>query len=157
MKYLLPLPALLLAGCQMLSYTAPTDGDVATVTFSSDNIAAQPVVCVPGKGFQSTPTSLQQVPFETKAFDELLKTMKKAPEVTTTVRADEQARIGVIYQKGSAGNRDLCRVAVQFNAQAGASYAARFTNDNNQCGLEVSGEGGLQADAVPVGWKCPKK
>ena len=32
----------------------------------------------------------------------------------------------------------------------------RIKQASEECGLEVSGEGGLQADAVPVDWKCPK-
>ena len=155
-KTLLLLPALLLAGCQMLNYQEPTGEDTATVLFTG-NEAAQPVVCVPGRGFKDTKTSLAVKPWDTNAFDELFSAMKKAEQVPVTVAADGQARIGVVYnERDTDMRRNHCRVAVQFNAQAGARYLAHFTrNDAGQCGLEVRGEEGVQADAVPVDWDCP--
>lgn len=155
-KTLLLLPALMLAGCQMLNYQEPTGEDTAAVVFTG-NEAAQPVVCVPGRGFKDTKISLAVKPWDTNAFDELFSAMKKAEQVPVTVAADGQARIGVVYnERDTDMRRNHCRVAVQFNAQAGARYLAHFTrNDAGQCGLEVRGEDGVQADAVPVGWDCP--
>ena len=155
-KTLLLLPALMLAGCQMLNYQEPAGEDTATVTFTG-NEAAQPVVCVPGRGFKDTKTSLAVKPWDTNAFNELFSAMKKAEQVPVTVAADGQARIGVVYnERDTDMRRNHCRVAVQFNAQAGARYLAHFTrNDAGQCGLEVRGEEGVQADAVPVDWDCP--
>ena len=155
-KTLLLLPALMLAGCQMLNYQEPTGEDTAAVVFTG-NEAAQPVVCVPGRGFKDTKISLAVKPWDTNAFDELFSAMKKAEQVPVTVAADGQARIGVVYnERDSNMRRNHCRVAVQFNAQAGASYFAHFTrNEAGQCGLEVRGEEGVQADAVPVDWDCP--
>ncbi len=49
------LPAVLLAGCQMFTYQPPSVEDTATVVFTG-NAAAQPVVCVPGRGFKDTKT-----------------------------------------------------------------------------------------------------
>ena len=155
-KTLLLLPALMLAGCQMLNYQEPTGEDTASVVFTG-NEAAQPVVCVPGRGFKDTKISLAVKPWDTNAFDELFSAMKKAEQVPVTVAADGQARIGVVYnERDTDMRRNHCRVAVQFNAQAGARYLAHFTrNDAGQCGLEVRGEEGVQADAVPVDWDCP--
>jgi hypothetical protein len=155
-KTLLLLPALMLAGCQMLNYQEPTGEDTASVVFTG-NEAAQPVVCVPGRGFKDTKTSVAVKPWDTNAFNELFKTMRKAEQVPVAVAADGQTRIGVVYnERDSNMRRNHCRVAVQFNAQAGASYFAHFTrNEAGQCGLEVRGEDGVQADAVPVGWDCP--
>ena len=115
------------------------------------------MVCVPGRGFKDTKTSLAVKPWDTNAFDELFSAMKKAEQVPVTVAADGQARIGVVYnERDTDMRRNHCRVAVQFNAQAGARYLAHFTrNDAGQCGLEVRGEEGVQADAVPVDWDCP--
>ena len=155
-KTLLLLPALMLAGCQMLNYQEPTGEDTAAVVFTG-NEAAQPVVCVPGRGFKDTKISLAVKPWDTNAFDELFSAMKKAEQVPVTVAADGQARIGVVYnERDTDMRRNHCRVAVQFNAQAGARYLAHFTrNEAGQCGLEVRGEEGVQADAVPVDWDCP--
>lgn len=154
-KALLLLPALMLAGCQMLNYQEPAGEDTATVVFTG-NEAAQPVVCVPDRGFKDTQVSLAVKPWDTNAFNELFKTMRKAEQVPVTVAADGQTRIGVVYNERNDMRRDHCRVAAQFNARAGARYFARFTrNEAGQCGLEVRGEEGVQADAVPVGWDCP--
>ena len=155
-KTLLLLPALMLAGCQMLNYQEPTGEDTASVVFTG-NEAAQPVVCVPGRGFKDTKTSLAVKPWDTNAFDELFSAMKKAEQVPVTVAADGQARIGVVYnERDTDMRRNHCRVAVQFNAQADTRYFAHFTrNEAGQCGLEVRGEEGVQADAVPVDWDCP--
>ena len=155
-KTLLLLPALMLAGCQMLNYQEPTGEDTASVVFTG-NEAAQPVVCVPGRGFKDTKISLAVKPWDTNAFNELFKTMRKAEQVPVAVAADSQTRIGVVYnERDSNMRRNHCRVAVQFNAQAGASYFAHFTrNEAGQCGLEVRGEEGVQADAVPVDWDRP--
>ena len=68
-KTLLLLPALMLAGCQMLNYQEPGGEDTATVVFTG-NEAAQPVVCVAGRGFKDTKTSLAVKPWDTNAFDE---------------------------------------------------------------------------------------
>ena len=155
-KTLLLLPALMLAGCQMLNYQEPTGEDTASVVFTG-NEAAQPVVCVPGRGFKDTKTSLAVKPWDTNAFDELFSAMKKAEQVPVAVAADDQTRIGVVYnERDTDMRRNHCRVAVQFNARAGARYLAHFTrNEAGQCGLEVRGEEGVQADAVPVDWDCP--
>ncbi|HAB05483.1 hypothetical protein [Alloalcanivorax venustensis] len=155
-KTLLLLPALMLAGCQMLNYQEPTGEDTAAVVFTG-NEAAQPVVCVPGRGFKDTKISLAVKPWDTNAFNELFKTMRKAEQVPVTVAADGQTRIGVVYnERDTDMRRNHCRVAVQFNAQADTRYFAHFTrNEAGQCGLEVRGEEGVQADAVPVDWDCP--
>ena len=150
------LPLALLSGCQMFSYQEPAGADTATVTFTGD-AAAQPAVCVPGKGFKDTHMAVAVKPWETNAFEKLFQTMKKSEEVTVSVVASEQARVGLVYSDVRAnGGRDRCRVAAQFNAQPGERYRAHFTRtDTGNCGLEIRGEGGVRADAVPVDWSCP--
>ncbi|ASK33133.1 hypothetical protein [Alloalcanivorax mobilis] len=145
----------LLSGCSVMQYQPPAGGDTATVTFTSNNLAAQPMVCVPGAGFRATDTALSQKPFDSKAFDEVIKTMNKAGEVTTTVAASPNTRVGVVLNKrqGNMG-RDRCKVAAQFSTEAGGNYRVNFTRNNDQCGLEVRGEDGSRADAVPVDWDC---
>ncbi|MBL7250236.1 hypothetical protein ACLD02_05590 [Alloalcanivorax sp. C16-2] len=151
------LPLALLSGCQMFSYQEPAGADTATVTFTGD-AAAQPVVCVPGKGFKDTQMALAVKPWETNAFNELFKTMKKAEEVPVAIQASEQARVGVVYneRRSEGAGRDHCRVAAQFDARPGERYRAHFTRtDTGNCGLEIRGEDGVRADAVPVAWQCP--
>ncbi|WP_348719832.1 hypothetical protein [uncultured Alcanivorax sp.] len=156
MKALIFAPLALLAGCQHLNYQEPTTGETAQVTFTSKDTAAQPVVCVPGKGFQSTDYALSQSPISGGALDELLETMKKSPEVTTTVDAAPATRIGVIYNRRQADNsRDRCRVALQFSPQAGGDYQAHFVYDKGQCGLSLKDAAGNSVDAVQTDWQCP--
>ncbi|UWN51167.1 hypothetical protein [Alloalcanivorax profundimaris] len=150
------LPLALLTGCQMFSYQEPAGADTATVTFTGDT-SAQPAVCVPGKGFKDTQMALAVKPWETNAFDKLFQTMKKGEEVTVSVAASERARVGLVYNEArAAGGRDRCRVAAQFDARPGERYRAHFTRtDTGNCGLEIRGEDGVRADAVPVDWHCP--
>lgn len=159
MKKIVLLPLVLLAGCQTLDYQPPRSDDTATVTFTSNNTAAQPVVCVPGSGFQGTRVSLAHRPFDTHAFDEAIKTLKKASAVTVPVKAGDSTRIGVIYDQSNARmhslDRKLCKVAVQFQARPGMHYQAHFTYQDNQCGLSLESDGDATVDAVPVDWSCP--
>ena len=62
-----------------------------------------------------------------------------------TVAADGQTRIGVVYnERDTDMRRNHCRVAVQFNAQAGARYLAHFTrNDAGQCGPKTHADAGI--------------
>ncbi|MCG8394141.1 MAG: hypothetical protein MI745_13770 [Pseudomonadales bacterium] len=156
MKYLAPACVILLAGCQHLSYHPPSGDNTAELTFTSNNTAAQPVVCVPGEGFESTEYALAQQPLGGDALNDLLETMKKSPEVTTTIAASSQSRIGVSYnQRKANGQRDRCKVAVQFESQAGQAYTAHFIYDNDQCGLSLSHADGSPVDAVRTDWQCP--
>ena len=156
MKALILAPLALLVGCQHLNYQPPTNGDTAQVTFTSNNTAAQPVVCVPGKGFKATEYALSQNPVSGGALDDLLKTMKKSPQVTTTVDRAPATRIGVTYNRRQADNsRDRCRVALQFAPQAGGDYQAHFVYENGQCGLSLEDASGASVDAVLTDWQCP--
>ncbi|MCC4307280.1 hypothetical protein LL252_01740 [Alcanivorax marinus] len=150
------LPLALLSGCQMFAYQEPTGAQTATVTFTGD-AAAQPAVCVPGSGFKDTREALAVKPWETNAFDKLFQTMKKSETVTVAVAPSDQARVGVVFSEARAGGgRDRCRVAAQFEARAGERYQAHFTRtDTGACGLEIRGQDGARADAVPVDWQCP--
>ena len=156
MKALIFVPLALLAGCQHLNYQAPATGDTAQITFTSNNTAAQPVVCVPGKGFKPTEYAMSQNPMSGDALNELLETMKKSPEVTTTLSTSHASRIGVIYNRRQADNRrDRCRVALQFSPQADAQYRAHFVYDKGQCGLSLEDASGANVDAVQIDWQCP--
>jgi len=156
MKALFLAPLALLVGCQHLNYQPPTDSDTAQVTFTSNNTAAQPVVCVPGKGFKATEYALSQNPVSGGALDDLLKTMKKSPQVATTVGSAPATRIGVTYNRRQADNsRDRCRVALQFDPRAGGDYQAHFIYENGQCGLSLEDTSGSSVDAVLTDWQCP--
>tara|TARA_B100000676_G_scaffold310608_1_gene377698 strand:+ start:886 stop:1356 length:471 start_codon:yes stop_codon:yes gene_type:complete len=156
MKALILAPLALLAGCQHLNYQPPAGDNTANVTFTSNNTAAQPVVCVPGKGFKATEYSLSHSPLGGDALNDLLETMKKSPQVTTTVEATRSVRIGVTYNRRQTDkSRDRCRVALQFDPRAGSDYQAHFVYENDQCGLSLSDESGSVVDAVLTDWQCP--
>lgn len=148
---------LLLSGCQHFSYQPPYGEDTAEITFTSNDVPAQPVICVPGKGFQPTEYSIAQKPIGGDAMNDLLETMNKSMEVTTNLQASSQARIGVSYnqQKGAGGSRDRCKIALQFEAVAGEHYQAKFDYSNSQCGLSLTNSNGQSADAVQIDWACP--
>jgi len=156
MKRLASACVILLAGCQHLSYQAPEGDNTTSVTFTGNNNAAQPVVCVPGKGFKPTEYALAQNPLGGEALNDLLESLKKSPEVTTTVAAEPATRIGVSYdQRQTDKSRDRCRVALQFNPVAGQHYQASFHYENDQCGLSLTEQDGKRVDAVLIDWQCP--
>lgn len=149
--------AIALSGCQHFNYQPPYGDDTAQITFTSNDTPAQPAICVPGEGFQSTEYSIAQKPIGGDALNELMETMKKSVEVTTTLTPSTQTRIGVSYnQQNSAGtSRDRCKIALQFEAVAGEHYQAKFDYSRSQCGLSITDSSGQSADAVQIDWKCP--
>lgn len=156
MKRLASACVILLAGCQHLNYQAPEGDNTASVTFTGNNNSAQPVVCVPGKGFKPTEYALAQNPLGGEALNDLLESLKKSQQVTTTVTADTATRIGVSYdQRQTDKSRDRCRVALQFDAVAGQHYQASFLYEDDQCGLSLTDQDGKRVDAVLVDWQCP--
>ncbi|MCK0153234.1 hypothetical protein MWU49_05955 [Alcanivorax sp. S6407] len=158
MKYLaLASFAIALAGCQHLSYQPPYGEDTAKITFTTNGTPAQPVVCVPGKGFQPTEFSLARTPMGGDAMNDLMQTLKKSPTVTTKIAPSSQARVGVIYNQKdtNSSRRDRCKIALQFEAVAGESYKADFNYSADQCGLAITDSEGQSADAVQIDWQCP--
>lgn len=147
----------LLSGCQALSYQPPTGEDTASITFTSDNIAVQPVVCVPGKGFRSTAMALAHKPFESGFFDELNAGLRKADSVTTEITTTSgSTQVGFILQnRPREGMAQRCKTAARFPVQAGARYQAHFLYENDHCGIQVRDASGMPlADAVATPWQC---
>jgi hypothetical protein len=154
MKYLVTACAFLLTGCQHLNYQPPSGDDTATVTFTTNSISAQPMVCVPGKGFKATEYALTSSGSE--ALSDLRQALKKSPQVTTSVTAGTSTRIGVAFNRpGDNHNRDRCQVALLFTPSAGSEYNAHFVYENDQCGLSLEESSGGSADAVLTDWECP--
>ncbi len=148
---------IVLSGCQHFGYQPPYGDDIAQITFTSNDVPAQPAICVPGKGFQSTEYSIAQKPIGGDALNDLLETMKKSVEVTTAMQPSKQARIGVVYNQKSntSMKRDRCKIALQFEAVAGEHYQAKFDYSHSQCGLALTDSNGQRADAVQIDWECP--
>ena len=151
----------LLAGCQHLAYSPPEGDDTATVVFTSENIAVQPMVCVPGKGFEATEFAVSHEPFESDFFTQLNETLKKQPEVETTVSTDSAVRLGFSFTaKGNTskgvGVKDRCKVAILFPAQPGGEYRAHFSlTDAGDCAMSLTAGEQPVPDAVIAPWECP--
>lgn len=147
----------LLGGCQALSYQPPTGDDTASITFTSDNVAVQPVICVPGKGFRSTGMALAHKPFESGFFDELNAGLRKAESVTTDITtASGTSLVGFILQnRPREGLTNRCKTAARFPVQAGTRYQAHFLYENGHCGIQIKDDSGIPlADAVAAPWQC---
>lgn len=149
--------SLLLSGCQMLSYQEPSGDDTATIIFSTENAAVQPMVCVSGKGFESTAFSVARKSSTSDALKDLHETMHKAAQVPTQVdTSNHSARIGFIMQKkSSVGPRTRCKVAAQLNVSAGQTYHATFTEASGTCGITLTDANGAPLeDAIVTAYEC---
>lgn len=148
---------MLLTGCQALSYQPPSGSDTATITFTSDNIAVQPVICVPGSGFRSTSMALAHKPFQSEFFDELNAGLRKAESVTTRISTTSgSVQVGFILQKVQReGMSQRCKTAARFPVQAGAQYQAHFLYENSHCGIQIKDASGAPlVDAIATPWQC---
>ncbi len=147
---------LLCSGCQMLSYKDATGDAVATIEFTSNETAAQPVVCVPGKGFKSTAMSVTANTSDSQFIKDMNETMRKAAKVTAQVDASTgSTKVGFVMRKPQRmGPSQRCRVAAQFSVSAGMTYSAHLTETNGQCGVEISASGKPLEDAFIVPWEC---
>lgn len=147
---------LTLTGCQMLSYKEPTGGNTASIAFSSNNIAVQPVICVPGRGFVATAHAVSQKPFNSEFFDELNQSLGKKEVVTVKISTEAVARIGFVMQRKQAnGPRKRCTVAAQLPVQTGHTYNAHFSTSGDHCGIAISASGNAVEDALVIPYKCP--
>ena len=124
----------------------PVNGARNCIGAASDAVAAL-----------TTEYSIAQKPMGGDALNDLLETMKKSTEVTTTLAPSSQTRVGIIYNQKhpNSTQRDRCRVALQFEAVAGEHYQAVFNYSQAQCGLSITDSKGQSADAVRVDWECP--
>jgi len=155
-RLLLALLVLPVSGCQLLSYQEPTEGQLATVEFTSNETAAQPVVCVPGKGFKSTALSVSANTSDSPFVQDMNEVLKKAPKVSVQIDASRgSVQVGyVMQQKQSTGLRKRCKVAARFSVAAGHTYTAHLTESDGHCGLEISEAGAPLEDAFIAPWEC---
>ncbi|MCH8544584.1 MAG: hypothetical protein LAT61_13535 [Alcanivorax sp.] len=146
--------ALLLGACS--HYQASGAEETARITFTSNNVSGQPMVCNEAGRFQSTRKALSQKPFDGEIFDEINKALGKAEAVVTEVPADGAVRVGVRHSQRSRGTTDFsCRQAVQFEPAPGGTYTVHFTIQGNQCGLDITEDNGANVEsAIAVPWKC---
>ncbi len=148
---------LFVSGCARFAYQPASGDNTASVTFSSDGIGVQPMICVPGKGFKATEISVASNDSDSEFVTQVNEALKKQPEVTTLVPGDNDTRVGFSYaeDKKAAGTRERCKVAVFFRARAGAHYRAHFSLPGGQCALTLTSEDDAAVDAVAVPYTCP--
>ena len=114
----------LLSACQSGRHIDHAGEDAATLVFSSDDLPAQPIICVPGKGLQVTGLSVGIGGY--KALEDLNEAMKKSPEVRASVAAGSSVTAGFRYTRRDRFNRDRCQSMVSFDAVAGETYQLRL-------------------------------
>lgn len=147
----------LLSGCQAFSYQPPTGEDTASITFTSDNIAVQPMVCVPGTGFRATREALAHMPLESEFFTELNANLRKSKEVTVDVSTTSgQVIVGFVMQRRQDnGPRDRCKTAVRLPVKNGDHHRVHFLLENDHCGVRAQDKDGAPlSDALPAPWQC---
>lgn len=155
MRLLVVVVALWLNGCQYLAYQPPESGETASLVFTSDGVAAQPMVCVPGRGFKATEYSLARQSSENESLADLNEALKKQATVEVAIPAGESLLAGVRYNKPNQHRgRDRCKVAVRFTPEAGARYQARFVMSGEQCGLSLTRDARAVPDVVLTDWDC---
>ncbi|MEE4249781.1 MAG: hypothetical protein V2I38_04270, partial [Alcanivoracaceae bacterium] len=125
MRFALLAVIFLLSACQSGRHADYASEDAVTLIFSSDDLAAQPIICIPGEGIRETPMSVGIGGY--KILDDLNEAMKKSPEVTATVAPDSPVIAGFRYsQRGRIVARKRCERMVSFEASAGQTYQLRL-------------------------------
>lgn len=147
MRIALLAAACLLSACQSGRHIDHTGEDTATLVFSSDNLPAQPIICVPGKGLQETALSVGLGGY--KALEDLNEAMKKSPEVRARVAAGSSVTAGFRYTRRNRFSRDRCQGLVRFDAVAGKAYQLRLEKAP-ECGItatRLDGESWVEQEA----------
>lgn len=125
MRFALLAAALLLSACQSSRHIDYASEDAITLIFSSDDLAAQPIICVPGEGIRQTSLSVGIGGY--KILEDLNEAMKKSAEVHATIAPKSPVIAGFRYtQRGSVKPRKRCETMVSFEASPGQSYKLRL-------------------------------
>lgn len=137
MKTLAPLLLMLLAaGCQSPNHwQAPARGPTATLVFTSNRIAAQPLVCRPGQGLVPTRKALAATPADPNPFNG---EGEQPGRVRVTLPAGEAVVVAVRFEAGQRAARSDCRASARFTPAAGGRYRADFVMPGRHCGLSIT-------------------
>jgi len=128
--------ALMLGACQSSFYNHVPESDAATLVFSSNNQAVQPMVCVPGQGFKDTRYAVGRS--GSQLSDELAEVLHKRNEVEVTVNPSEHTVVAFRFRQANrSGRANRCRVATTFPTQAGQAYQVRFIRESSACHISV--------------------
>lgn len=137
----------LLSACQSGRHIDHVGEDSATLVFSSDDLPAQPVICMPGKGLQETSLSVGIGGY--KVLDDLNEAMKKSAEVRASVPAGTPVTAGFRYTRRDRFDRDRCLRLIRFDAVAGETYQLRLEK-SPECGItatRLDGENWVEQEA----------
>lgn len=144
----------LLTACQSMFHQDYAGDNAAILTFSSDDLPAQPVICVPGEGFRETSFSVGRDGY--KILNDLNEAMKKSPEVVVKVQASGETLAGFRYRDSArTAEKSRCRIAMRFSSEPGEHYQLRL--DDDRCAVSVtrlSGTEWLPHAATPGAWHC---
>lgn len=144
----------LLSACQSTFHHDHVGDNAATLHFSSDDLPAQPVICVAGDGFRDTRTAVGRDGF--KILTDLNEAMRKSPEVSAQVAASAATVAGFRYRDSArTAERSRCRTAMRFVTEPGQHYRLRL--EDNQCTVSVSRQNGEEwqpHSATVADWHC---
>tara|TARA_Y100001972_G_scaffold104779_1_gene131905 strand:- start:593 stop:1063 length:471 start_codon:yes stop_codon:yes gene_type:complete len=125
MRFALLAMVFMLSACQSNRHVDYVSEDAVTLVFSSDDLPAQPIICVPGVGIRETAIAVGLG--GNKLFDDLSEAMKKSPEVHATVASGAPVIAGFRYtQRSRIAARKRCERMVSFDAIAGQTYQLRL-------------------------------
>ena len=126
----------LLGACQSNRHVDYTEADAITVVFSSDDLPAQPIICVPGEGIRETSMAVGLGGY--KMLDDLNEAMKKSPEVRVTLPPGTPVIAGFRYsQRERIAARKRCERMVSFDAEQGQTYQLRLEK-SPQCTITAT-------------------
>ena len=156
MRFALLAMVFMLSACQSNRHVDYVSEDAVTLVFSSDDLAAQPIICVPGKWIQETPMSVGIGGY--KVLDDLNEAMKKSPEVRATVASGTPVIAGFRYsQRSRIAARQRCERMVSFDAVAGQTYRLHLEK-SPICTITATrqeGEDWVKQDVLSSKPSCP--
>ena len=132
----------LLSACQSAYHHDHVGEAAATLHFGSDDLPAQPVICVAGEGFRETRMAVGRDGY--KILTDLNEAMKKSPEVSAQIQAS-----------ASTVEKSRCRTAMRFATEPGQHYRLRL--EDNRCAVSVTRQSGDEWQPHPAtvaDWQC---
>ena len=150
----------LILGCLIIVSTgcthwqAPAGEQTAVLTFSANDLSAQPMLC---DGSRMRPTRLAlglSPPGREDIYADINERLGKASTVSVDIPADQPLIVGVRYTDRSGTSRRVCRSAARFTASESSQYQAHFHAEGGRCNLEVHDSDDNRA-SEPHPWQCP--
>ena len=144
----------LLSACQSAYHHDHVGEAAATLHFGSDDLPAQPVICVAGEGFRETRMAVGRDGY--KILTDLNEAMKKSPEVSAQIQASASTVAGFRYRDSArTAEKSRCRTAMRFATEPGQHYRLRL--EDNRCAVSVTRQSGDEWQPHPAtvaDWQC---